>query len=260
MVSRRSSWEAFTLIELLVSIAIIALLMGLLLPVLGEARDSVRAAVCLSNSRQMASALLNYAGEYDESLVPMEQRRGGDRLHWFGLETPAIGGGPRPLDPQQSPLAPHLGGNIQQLLACPAFPADDARFVMKFDTRSAHYGYNARLAPLRFAVLSGADHTKSLHEVQHPSGTVAFADGVFLDGLQRVRGEPAFYEPHYMAPSHGSVYGGFTHFRHADCASAAFLDGHAAAVAPPAPTVHVIAGRPATDLDIHTGPDSLYGF
>ncbi|HYE03820.1 MAG TPA: prepilin-type N-terminal cleavage/methylation domain-containing protein [Phycisphaerales bacterium] len=43
----------FSLIELLVTIAIIALLVGITLPGLGRARDSARAAVCLSNTKQL---------------------------------------------------------------------------------------------------------------------------------------------------------------------------------------------------------------
>jgi prepilin-type N-terminal cleavage/methylation domain-containing protein/prepilin-type processing-associated H-X9-DG protein len=54
--------RGFTLVEVLVVIAIIALLMAILLPTMGAARDSARKTMCVSNLRQIGLAIQLYAG------------------------------------------------------------------------------------------------------------------------------------------------------------------------------------------------------
>ena len=73
MVSRART-RGFTLIELLVVIAIIAILAAILFPVFAQARETARGSVCRSNMKQIGSAMMMYAQDYDEILFPYRTR------------------------------------------------------------------------------------------------------------------------------------------------------------------------------------------
>ena len=63
--------KAFTLIELLVVISIIALLIAILLPALGAARESARLNQCLSNQKQVVTASIAFAADESKNrLIP----------------------------------------------------------------------------------------------------------------------------------------------------------------------------------------------
>lgn len=60
----------FTLIELLITIAVIAILAGMLLPALNSARSKARGISCLGNQRQLGYLFLQYANTFDD-LLPL---------------------------------------------------------------------------------------------------------------------------------------------------------------------------------------------
>ena len=75
MAATRSRRRAFTLVELLVVIGIIAILIGILLPVLGQGRERARRVACLSNMRQLAIAWTMYANA-NKGLIPSADTNG----------------------------------------------------------------------------------------------------------------------------------------------------------------------------------------
>ena len=65
------SSRGFTIVELLVVVSIIALLIGILLPAIGKARDKARTSTSISNLRQLGVAHNAYAGDWEDSQMSL---------------------------------------------------------------------------------------------------------------------------------------------------------------------------------------------
>lgn len=71
--------NGFTLIELLITIAIIAILAGMLLPTLNKAREKAKEITCTGNLRQIGMASLSYTSDNQDYLPPINNSNHGTR-------------------------------------------------------------------------------------------------------------------------------------------------------------------------------------
>jgi len=121
--------KGFTLVELLVVIGIIALLIAILMPVLGRAREQANWIKCLSNLRQVGQAFMQYCnnnkGRYP---VAGANRNDNDWIFWEGAVPGATAPDLTERHLDKSMIAPYLGIPVNpEVLRCPSDPLDPLR-------------------------------------------------------------------------------------------------------------------------------------
>ena len=77
--------QPLTLIELLIILAIVAILAAILMPTFARCRYDARRSKCYSNAKQLSTALLMYASDYENQLPPA--------MTWHDAITPYGAGG-----------------------------------------------------------------------------------------------------------------------------------------------------------------------
>ncbi len=257
--------KGFTLIELLVVIAIIAILAAILFPVFAQAREKARGASCLSNTKQIALAVMMYVQDTDE-MYPIVQWWNDYR--WDTMQ----GGWAFAVDPYIKNLGvwkcPSDGSGLAK---CPK--GDQwgwAGVILDYPGNAYHAGwsgsYNYAMGPFNYTETSGISWMElgsvSLSKMVRPADTVLTAErhGQDTNGAYPFdfcsTGAPTgdvitndFDEPGHCIPDpRGCTLGGHSppnpdavfpwgrngtvSAHHSETASFTFCDGHVKAMRP----------------------------
>jgi prepilin-type N-terminal cleavage/methylation domain-containing protein len=162
--SYRSSRSAFTLVELLVVIGIIALLISILLPALGKARDSASTVRCASNLKQVYVAVEQYSVDFRGWQMPSTAGTGSARnTWWWGIDL---------LGRMFTVKRSNTGGQAQidavdriaKLINCPA----NDRIDFTPGSYSGDYTYNANLGDFRGEDMDRVTNPQSQYDSYRP--------------------------------------------------------------------------------------------
>jgi prepilin-type processing-associated H-X9-DG protein/prepilin-type N-terminal cleavage/methylation domain-containing protein len=211
-----SKGRAFTLIELLLTIAIIAVLAALLLPMLTRSKQSASSARCASNLHQLGlAAQMYWHDNADNCFRYLIGATNGGQLYWFGW-LGAGAEGQRPYDATQGALYAYLQGRGVEI--CPSLNYAMARFKLKANGAAFGYGYNMSLS---------ASPPAKISKLPRVTETALLADAAQVNDFQppASRNNPMLEEFYYVDTNTNYPNG---HFRHAQKANVVFCDGHVA--------------------------------
>ena len=238
--------KAFTLVELLIVIAVIAVLMSILVPVLRTAKEQARAGVCGSNLKQLSLALTTYAQEnetfpygFDASdvgtVVPPPRYPGNALYDWAGWWWfTAVAGS----------LTDNFGKKT--IFWCPSRNIQDPG--VKANILCGNYGVNRAICKdaLGIAGIIGGEFVGTplaLHQIRRPAETLLITDSGYsliswrgatnalIRPFENTKREGSFYVPGLrinkdrpIFPGHEEDAIGGRHLNKS--VNAGFADGH----------------------------------
>lgn len=208
---------AFTLVELLVVISIGTVVVGLLLPALGRARESAKRVICLSNLRQMAIAANVYVvdnrGYYPTAY---EEDHEGSKTLSFAWDLTVVS---EPGQPQK--VEPGLlwqGQGLEAIHQCPSFEGTANWSV------DPYTGYNYNTSYIGHGQLEAVPTPAKATSVANPAQTALFGDGQWAAGANKFMRAPWPNPGDELFTGRWSGTQGYRHLRYTNVA---FCDGHA---------------------------------
>jgi len=191
--------SGFTLIELLVVIAIIAILAAILFPVFGRARENARRTSCANNLKQIATGMLMYANDANQTLP----YNAGAPNSWFGRL--------------------YHAGYVKEAEAfqCPSEPTDQG--AVSTMTDFTDYQINVECL---ISAGGGQQAGRHLSMFTFPSQTIMLMDGTSSGGRSWRKGPGMWNEEgNANVAGHWLPNEPFA-LRHGDGANYSFMDGH----------------------------------
>lgn len=166
--------RGFTLIELLVAIAVIAILAAILFPVFARARGKALETGCLSNLKQVNTAMQLYRTDFD-GRMPFMFYQAADGTYYRWIDVTFVYSGDE---------------NIYSCPACPVEPGD----------WPAYPAYKTPSEPADTSYLYNQPHLESIRAtyVTDPAGTIMVMDGWWFSTLEGEKGK--FSARAYNAP------------------------------------------------------------
>lgn len=225
--------KGFTLIELLVVISIIAILLSILLPSLGLAREQGKGVYCASNLRQMSFAVSSYNLDND-NYFPIAQWSDDQKSYCWDFVTYTESG----VDVVEPGLL-WQGEAIDKVNQCPSYKGSN-----NWGTIGTHTGYNYNTSyighgqgesttnkytgrkiphpvwPGMYEIVMPAKVTK----LRSPGDCALFGDGHYSGGVNKFMRSPDTWDGDRSSSLKSA---GTQGYRHNDKTNVAWADGHA---------------------------------
>lgn len=164
--------RGFTLIELLVVIAIIAILAAILFPVFARAREKARQATCLNNLRQLSTATLMYAQDYDETFPMSLYHASGVSYVFYHTQMPYMKNSDIFVCPSERDAITRAGLNARvfSMFGLPLAPG--------FEVASYNFNYAVfEDGPSKPPIPTPNHRVVTISEIPFPAETVMCSDG-----------------------------------------------------------------------------------